>query len=146
MPRSVSIVKNAQTLLPERFFQLSPAHVSTPGSPARHGMKRPEKLAGVRVPSSNVAVQTGARRLLAIVAAGDDDVLVDRRRRRKAEPAVDVASHAGFQIDRPVFAESGGRFSALRVDGQQSIAGAAEQPRRRLTIAGPIRDAAAADR
>src|SRR3982750_4536099 len=35
MPRSVSTVKNAHTLVPERFFQLSPAHVSTPGSPAR---------------------------------------------------------------------------------------------------------------
>src|SRR3954469_19718403 len=35
MPRSTSIVKNDQTLVPERFFQLSPSHVSTPGSPAR---------------------------------------------------------------------------------------------------------------
>ena len=35
MPRSVSMVKNDQTLVPERFFQLSPSHVSTPGSPAR---------------------------------------------------------------------------------------------------------------
>jgi len=29
------MVKNDQTLVPERFFQLSPSHVSTPGSPAR---------------------------------------------------------------------------------------------------------------
>jgi hypothetical protein len=35
MPRSVSMVKNDQTLVPERFFQLSPSQVSTPGSPAR---------------------------------------------------------------------------------------------------------------
>src|SRR4029077_20573105 len=35
MPRSVSMGKNDQTFVPERFFQLSPSHVSTPGSPAR---------------------------------------------------------------------------------------------------------------
>src|SRR5882724_8800425 len=29
------MVKNDQTLVPERFFQLSPSQVSTPGSPAR---------------------------------------------------------------------------------------------------------------
>ena len=29
------MVKNAQTFVPERFLQLSPSHVSTPGSPAR---------------------------------------------------------------------------------------------------------------
>src|SRR6185436_12829801 len=29
------MVKNDQTLVPDRFFQLSPSQVSTPGSPAR---------------------------------------------------------------------------------------------------------------
>ena len=29
------MVKNDHMLVPDRFFQLSPSHVSTPGSPAR---------------------------------------------------------------------------------------------------------------
>ena len=109
-------------------------------------MKRPEQLAGPRIPAANVAVQSGARRLLAVVAAGDDDVLVDRGRRGEAEAAVDVAADAGLQIDRAVVAETGGRLAALGVERDQAVAGAAEQARRRVAIARPVGDAAPADR
>ena len=34
-PFASSIVKKAHMLTPERFFQLSPSHVSEPGSPGR---------------------------------------------------------------------------------------------------------------
>src|SRR5207248_2083609 len=112
---------------------------------ARHGVERPEQLAAARVPSTDVAVQAGARRLLAVVAAGDDDVLVDGRRRREAEPAVHLAAHARLQIDEALGPESAGGLAALRLDREQPIAGAREETRRRVAIAGPVRDAAAAD-
>ena len=115
---------------------------------ARDGVERPQQLAGLRVPAADVAVETGARRLLAVVAAGDDDVLVDRRRRGEAEAAVDVAADARLEIDRArvAVAEPGGRLAALGVDREQTIAGAAEQARRRVAIARPVGDAAPADR
>ena len=132
----------ARSILPALAFPRLDARLAG----ARHGVKRPEQLAGPRVPSADVAVEARARRLLAVVAAGDDDVLVDRRRRREAEAAVDVAADAGLEIDRAVVAEPGGRLAALRVDREQPIAGAAEEPRRRVAIAGPVGDAAPADR
>src|SRR6185295_6779030 len=115
---------------------------------ARHGVERPQQLAGLGVPAANVAVQPGARRLLAVVAAGDDDVLVDRGRRRQAEVAVDVAADARLEIDRSgvAVAEALGRLAAFGVDRKQTIAGTGEESRRRVAIAGPVGDAAAADR
>ena len=45
-----------QTFTPERFFQLSPAHVSLNFSPARgNRAERPDQLAGVHVPRAHVA-------------------------------------------------------------------------------------------
>src|SRR5204862_4651671 len=103
------------------------------------------KLAGSRVPSADVPVQTVARRRFAVVPAGDDDVLVDRRWGRETETAVDIAADAGLEIDRALVAEPGGRLAALRVHRQQPIARSTEQTRRRVAIARPVGDAAAAD-
>src|SRR5204862_8007713 len=95
-----------------------------------------------------VAVQPGARRLLAVVAAGNDDVLVDRGRRGQAEAAVHVAANAGLEIDRPglAVAEPGRRLAALRVESAEAVPSAAEESRRRVAIAWPVGDAAPADR
>src|SRR4029077_1303379 len=69
---------------------------------ARHRVKRPQQLAGARVPAADVAVETRARRLLAVVAACDDDVLLEGGRRGQADAAVDVAADARLEIDRAV--------------------------------------------
>src|SRR4029453_18353204 len=112
----------------------------------RHGVERPQQLAGARIPPANVAVETETRRLLAVVAADDDDVLIDRGRRRETEPAVDVAAHAGLEIDGAIVAETGRWLTALRIDGDRAIARPTEQSRRRVAIPGPVGNAAAAHR
>ena len=74
---------------------------------ARHGVERPEQLAAPRIPPADVAVQPGARRLLAVVAARDHDALVDNRRRNETEAAVDVAANARLEIDVAAVTERG---------------------------------------
>src|SRR4029453_895565 len=97
----------------------------------RHGVERPQQLAGARIPPANVAVETETRRLLAVVAAGDDDVLVDHRRRRETEPAVDVAAHAGLEIDGAIVAETARWLTAPRIARAQAIAPPPQRPTRR---------------
>ena len=98
----------------------------------RHRVERPEQLRPCARPSRGCR-RRGRRlgRLLAVVAAGDDDVLVDGRRRDEAERAVDVAADARLQVDVTALAEAGRGLSRLRVEGEQPVAGAAEEPRRR---------------
>src|SRR4029077_20704045 len=113
---------------------------------ARQGVEGPEQLARLRVPAANVAVEAETRLLLAVVAAGDDQVAVDHRRRGQADVARDVAADPGRQIDRSVLAELRDRLAGLRVERDQAIAGAGEDPRGRGAVTGPVGDAAAADR
>src|SRR6185503_14265683 len=57
----------ARTILPALPFPGLDAGLAGPG----HGVERPQQLPAPRVPSADVTVEAGARRLLAVVAAGD---------------------------------------------------------------------------
>ena len=108
--------------VPDRLFQLSPSHVSTPGSPARGTVWNDQSEgARARVPAADVAVEPVARRLLAVVAAGDHEVLVDGGRGDEAELPVDIAADARLEVDGAAVAEARRRLTRLRIQGQEPI-------------------------
>ena len=138
MPRSTSTVMKPQTLTPERFFQLSPAHVSLYFSPgARDRMERPHELAGVHVPRAHVAGRA-LRRILLRAAAGDDQVPVDRRRRAEAVAARQALQDLRrVQVDDAAVAEFRHWARRFRVERVQSAAARAEDDLRRRVCASP---------
>ena len=117
MPRSSSTVSaKAQTLLPVRFFQLSLAQVSLPGSPGcGNGVERPELLAGADVvavlignlPARLIELRTDVP-LARPVEIGPDQqhVLVDGGRAVVGHGQVDFAFLAEARIDLAGLARS----------------------------------------
>ena len=106
---------------------------------SRHRMELPEQAPRLRVPPSNVAVEPEAGRLLTVVSAGDDDVLEDRGRRDQADAPVHLAHDAALEVGVSAISESGRELPGLRIQRNQVLARAGDDPGAGRAVTGPVR-------
>ena len=144
MPRWTSTVMKPQTFTPERFFQLSPAHVSLNFSPARGMEWNVQTSLPVWMSQARTSPAGPCGGFSCVRPAGDDEVLVhDGRRAQAVAAGQSLQDLGGVQIDDCRCRRSFVRLPGLGVERVElAVARAEDDLRRRLGVAGPIFDAA----
>ena len=106
-------------------------------------MEAPDQFASECVVGARIAARTGP---WALLRAGtyNHEVAIDRGRRgNRIASAGKIFGNAGAEVYSAVIAEGGDGSSRSGIDRDQpSIAGAGEDARRRMSVAGPVRDTA----